>query len=404
MAGGAGGVDAWMAIRGKVYNVTPYARYHPGGVAELARAAGDDGSTLFEEIHPWVSEGMLDKCEIGWLVQPSGTDVPKPQPHRSMLGNLGRRLVGKKSSSTQSPSGDEMVTEEGSVGYSNKWFDCSVAETRIASCRYCLIVRLECKSLGDDYKTFLEPGTFVKLRTKIGGKVFERPFTPFLSFSEKVDGSLGNMLGLDPAGTVDLLLKVYADGHVTKILNQVDLKDTKLELQVRKSPLHLKALADSKLTLNVLGSHGERKVENGDVDAICMIASGTGIMPMVQIIDYAIKGNSAVKLSLICANKTQKDIPFKEELAKLQNNGTLQSVLHMLSQETDMENAKLGRVDATIITKHVAETFSTSPKQELSKSKPTIRFVVCGHFEFNEHISQALIKSGWPSSAVLCLD
>mmetsp|Transcript_36848 Transcript_36848/g.59695 ORF Transcript_36848/g.59695 Transcript_36848/m.59695 type:complete len:194 (+) Transcript_36848:2629-3210(+) len=59
-------VDAWMAIRGKVYNVTPFARYHPGGVAELARAAGDDGSTLFEAIHPWVSEGMLDKCGKFW--------------------------------------------------------------------------------------------------------------------------------------------------------------------------------------------------------------------------------------------------------------------------------------------------------------------------------------------------
>ncbi|PNP58493.1 hypothetical protein THARTR1_01509 [Trichoderma harzianum] len=66
---GRKGKDAWMAINGKVYNVTPYARFHPGGVPELMRGAGRDGSKLFGEIHPWVNyEAMLAACLVGLLV------------------------------------------------------------------------------------------------------------------------------------------------------------------------------------------------------------------------------------------------------------------------------------------------------------------------------------------------
>ncbi|GFP56757.1 cytochrome b5 reductase 4 [Trichoderma asperellum] len=69
---GRKGKDAWMAINGKVYNVTPYARFHPGGVPELMRGAGRDGTKLFGEIHPWVNyETMLAACLVGLLVEES---------------------------------------------------------------------------------------------------------------------------------------------------------------------------------------------------------------------------------------------------------------------------------------------------------------------------------------------
>ncbi|KAI8792071.1 cytochrome b5 reductase 4, partial [Biomphalaria glabrata] len=41
--------DMWMCLRGKVYNVTPYQDYHPGGIDELMKAAGRDGTALFDE-------------------------------------------------------------------------------------------------------------------------------------------------------------------------------------------------------------------------------------------------------------------------------------------------------------------------------------------------------------------
>ncbi|NWT64493.1 NB5R4 reductase, partial [Prunella himalayana] len=58
--------DCWICIRGFVYNVTPYMEYHPGGEDELMRAAGADGTDLFDQVHRWVNyESMLKECLVG---------------------------------------------------------------------------------------------------------------------------------------------------------------------------------------------------------------------------------------------------------------------------------------------------------------------------------------------------
>jgi len=64
--------DAWTAINGKVYNITPYHSYHPGGEKELMRVAGRDGTKLFSLTHAWVNvDFMLDACLVGFLVSES---------------------------------------------------------------------------------------------------------------------------------------------------------------------------------------------------------------------------------------------------------------------------------------------------------------------------------------------
>lgn len=66
---GRAGKPAWSSYHGKVYNVTPFLPYHPGGEGELMRAAGKDGGKLFMDVHPWVSwENMLEDCLVGILV------------------------------------------------------------------------------------------------------------------------------------------------------------------------------------------------------------------------------------------------------------------------------------------------------------------------------------------------
>ncbi|PLN81093.1 hypothetical protein BDW42DRAFT_193959 [Aspergillus taichungensis] len=46
---GRKGSDAWTVYQGKVYNITPYAPFHPGGRGELLRGAGKDSAKLFTE-------------------------------------------------------------------------------------------------------------------------------------------------------------------------------------------------------------------------------------------------------------------------------------------------------------------------------------------------------------------
>lgn len=66
---GRKGKPAWASYQGKVYNMSPYVPYHPGGEGEIRRAAGKDGEKLFMETHPWVNwDNMLGQCLVGILV------------------------------------------------------------------------------------------------------------------------------------------------------------------------------------------------------------------------------------------------------------------------------------------------------------------------------------------------
>ena len=66
---GRKGRPAWSSWQGSVYNITPYLPFHPGGEAEMMKAAGRDGTKLFMEVHPWVNwENMLDSCVVGVMV------------------------------------------------------------------------------------------------------------------------------------------------------------------------------------------------------------------------------------------------------------------------------------------------------------------------------------------------
>ncbi|GAA5989672.1 hypothetical protein JCM11641_007275 [Rhodosporidiobolus odoratus] len=55
--------DCWHVYEGKVYNVGPFLRYHPGGGEEMMRGAGKDVLA-----HAWVNyEALLENCLVGFL-------------------------------------------------------------------------------------------------------------------------------------------------------------------------------------------------------------------------------------------------------------------------------------------------------------------------------------------------
>ena len=60
--------DVWMVLSGKVYNVTRYVKFHPGGVDYLMQGAGKDATRLFHKYHKWVNvDFMLQRCYLGQL-------------------------------------------------------------------------------------------------------------------------------------------------------------------------------------------------------------------------------------------------------------------------------------------------------------------------------------------------
>lgn len=63
--------DNWTVLKGRVYNISPYMKFHPGGEDMLMKAAGKDCTALFNKYHAWVNaEFLLEKCLVGFL------DVP----------------------------------------------------------------------------------------------------------------------------------------------------------------------------------------------------------------------------------------------------------------------------------------------------------------------------------------
>ncbi|XP_004307220.1 PREDICTED: cytochrome b5 domain-containing protein RLF [Fragaria vesca subsp. vesca] len=62
------GDSMWTVLKGRVYNLSPYMRFHPGGVDILKKAVGKDCTSLFNKYHAWVNaDFLLEKCLVGTL-------------------------------------------------------------------------------------------------------------------------------------------------------------------------------------------------------------------------------------------------------------------------------------------------------------------------------------------------
>lgn len=60
--------DCWTIYNGKVYNISQYLAYHPGGEPILMKVAGQDCTVQFNKFHKWVNiDSMLSKCIVGVL-------------------------------------------------------------------------------------------------------------------------------------------------------------------------------------------------------------------------------------------------------------------------------------------------------------------------------------------------
>ncbi|KAL7569208.1 hypothetical protein ACA910_016766 [Epithemia clementina (nom. ined.)] len=60
--------DGWIVLNKKVYFISPYMAYHPGGERILKPVLGKDATVLFEKYHRWVNEEpLIGKLLLGYL-------------------------------------------------------------------------------------------------------------------------------------------------------------------------------------------------------------------------------------------------------------------------------------------------------------------------------------------------
>jgi cytochrome b involved in lipid metabolism len=77
--------DCWTIINGKVFDITEYIQYHPGGVKKLMMGAGRDCTALFNKYHAWVNIGaMVGKCCVGTVGEEEETLEEEEEEDESM--------------------------------------------------------------------------------------------------------------------------------------------------------------------------------------------------------------------------------------------------------------------------------------------------------------------------------
>lgn len=153
----------------------------------------------------------------------------------------------------------------------------------------------------------LPTGNHVHLSAMIDGKLVVRPYTPVSSD--------------DDLGVMDLVVKVYFKnvhpkfpdgGKMTQYLNDLSIGQT---IDVRGPSGNLTYKGNGEFAIR---SDKKTPPNTIRVKHINMVAGGSGITPMLQIIKAVLKEkNPSLKLSLIYANQTEEDILCREDLEKV---------------------------------------------------------------------------------------
>jgi len=126
-------------------------------------------------------------------------------------------------------------------------------------------------------------GQHVSVSAEINGKDISRSYTPISNDD-------------DHKGYFELLIKSYEKGNISRHFSLLKIGDN----------------------LRVKGPKGQFVYTPDLSDHIAMIAGGTGITPMIQIIRAALRNSSdKTKVSLIYANVNEEDILLKAELDRL---------------------------------------------------------------------------------------
>ncbi|RKP24467.1 hypothetical protein SYNPS1DRAFT_33212 [Syncephalis pseudoplumigaleata] len=160
-------------------------------------------------------------------------------------------------------------------------------------------------------------GQHISVQATIDGKDVMRSYTPMSSDDDR--------------GHFDLVIKSYPLGRISKMFSELKIGD---HIQVR-------------------GPKGAFKYEPNLVKHLGMIAGGTGITPMLQVIRAILKNPAdTTQISLIFANISEEDILLREDLDALARQHDQFSVYYVLNNEPEGWTGGVGFVTEEMIRTH----------------------------------------------------
>ncbi|KAN0100774.1 hypothetical protein V8E55_000758, partial [Tylopilus felleus] len=194
-------------------------------------------------------------------------------------------------------------------------------------------------------------GQHISISAEINGKEITRSYTPTSS-----DDDLGHF---------DLLIKSYEKGNISRYVSLLKIGDK----------------------VRVRGPKGFFKYSPTLSRHIGMIAGGTGITPMLQIIRAALKNSfDNTKLSLIYANVNLEDILLKKELDDLAaKHSDRFTVYYVLNNTPENWSGGIGFVSKEHIEKYIP------------RSNSDIKVLLCGPPPMMTAMKKHLAELNYPA-------
>lgn len=436
--------DCWTCIRGMVYNVTPYMDYHPGGEEELMKAAGIDGTDLFDQVHRWVNyESMLKECLVGRMATKVTTAIKAVTPPPPLTGLAPSISAAPPPDKDSRPRYDWFQTDVTvhlviyvkrkipSSGCTIVDLEAGVLrlEVLLGKMSYMIHLRLADEVEGNVavHTAFLVGKIQISIRKQAKGKwtSLGQPLEFHNTFLRKKDRALyyrdcvlvsktevnhnTHVFRLQlPHGTVmhvpvgkHVYLKALIQG--TEIVRPYTPVDQNLAAASHHSSqesdlyLMIKVYPDGVLTPHLNSLHiGDRISVSGpegtfslrplrDVTHLYLLAAGTGFTPMARLIQLALQDlDTNRKTKLLFFNRREEDILWRSELDELAANNERFQVAYVLSEPCESWTERKGRVDESML------------KDFLNRPDGSKCYVcVCGPTAFTELTTGLLKQQGF---------
>jgi cytochrome-b5 reductase len=176
-------------------------------------------------------------------------------------------------------------------------------------------------------------GQHISVQAEINGKPIMRSYTPTSSDDDK--------------GHFDLMIKAYEKGNISRYMSLLSVGQR----------------------VRIKGPKGQFNYHPGLSTHLGMIAGGTGITPMLQIIRAILKNpHDKTRVSLIYANVTFDDILLKEELDHLAENHPDRFTIYYVLNEAPEQGWDGG---IGFVTKDMIHYHMPAPKED-------IKVLMCG--------------------------
>jgi len=269
--------SCWIIVRNKVYDCTPFLEDHPGGADSILINGGMDSTEEFDAIHSAKAQAMLEEYYIGDLVaSKDDLDAPPPFPKDDTPELL-------------SASGNPIALNP------KERIPLPLIEREVLSHD---VRRLRFALQSPKHVLGLPVGKHILMSCSINGKFCMRAYTPTSND--------------DDVGYLELVIKVYfknahpkfpMGGLFSQYLDSLKVGDT---IDVKGPVGHIEYIGKGQFLIN-----GKPK----NVKRIAMLAGGTGITPMYQVIRAVVSDpEDKTEINLLYSNRNHDDIMLKKEL------------------------------------------------------------------------------------------